>query len=56
MSVEQLRILLIETSGHVGRVGVALGGDLLARRDLDPTRRHARDLAPAIKSVLTKAG
>jgi len=52
----QPRILLIETSGRRGQVGVATGRDLVARRELDPARTHARDLAPAIKSVLGDAG
>src|SRR5438105_378654 len=42
------RLLLIETSGRVGRVGLADGPALIAERKLDATRRHARDLAPAV--------
>src|SRR4051812_15442202 len=50
------RILLIETSGRVGVVGVAEGDRALARRTLDPARRHARDLAPAVKDLLEEVG
>jgi tRNA threonylcarbamoyladenosine biosynthesis protein TsaB len=49
------RLLIIETSGAAGRVGVAHGPDLLATRTLDPSRRHARDLAPAVRDVLAAA-
>src|SRR5947209_2072097 len=52
----QQRTLLIETSGRRGQVGAASGRDLIAHRELDPARTHARDLAPAVKSVLTAAG
>ena len=47
--------LLIETSGRGGRVGLAVG-DLLLERALDPARRHARDLAPAVADLLAEAG
>ena len=47
--------LLIETSGRGGRVGLAVG-DTLRERPLDPARRHARDLAPAVQELLTEAG
>jgi tRNA threonylcarbamoyladenosine biosynthesis protein TsaB len=52
----QTRILLIETSGRRGHVGAAGGRDLIAQHELDPARTHARDLAPAIKSVLGDVG
>jgi tRNA threonylcarbamoyladenosine biosynthesis protein TsaB len=45
-------MLLIETSGRVGRVGLADERTLLAERVLDETRRHARDLTPAIADLL----
>lgn len=48
-------VLLIETSGRGGRVGLVAGG-VLRERSLDPTRRHARDLAPAVGDLLTEAG
>lgn len=46
------RLLILETSGRVGQVAVALGPDLLEVRRLDETRRHARDLAPAVAGLL----
>jgi tRNA threonylcarbamoyladenosine biosynthesis protein TsaB len=46
------RLLLIETSGRVGHVGLADGSTLLAERTLDENRRHARDLAPAVADLL----
>jgi tRNA threonylcarbamoyladenosine biosynthesis protein TsaB len=36
----------------VGQVGLALGDRLLQCRQLDETRRHARDLAPAVADLL----
>jgi tRNA threonylcarbamoyladenosine biosynthesis protein TsaB len=55
VSSSPARILLIETSGRRGAVGAAAGPELRAHHELDPARTHARDLAPAIKSVLTDA-
>lgn len=48
--------LLVETSGRGGRVGVAVGGAVVRRADLDPARRHNRDLAPTAATVLKAAG
>lgn len=48
-------LLLIETSGRGGRVGLAVGGTL-RERALDPARRHARDLAPAVADLLAEVG
>src|SRR5205085_7377236 len=50
------RVLVLETSGRSGQVALAHGDDLLAVRSLDETRRHARDLAPAVKDLLTQQG
>ncbi len=52
MADERPRLLLIETSGRVGRVGLATGTELVAERALDASRRHARDLAPAVAELL----
>jgi tRNA threonylcarbamoyladenosine biosynthesis protein TsaB len=50
------RFLLIETSGRVGRIGIAAGPNLLAGRALDEMRRHARDLAPNVADLLRDHG
>src|SRR4051794_20872764 len=56
MRADGAKLLLIETSGRVGQVGLALGPRLLAERALDATRRHARDLAPAAAELLRGQG
>jgi tRNA threonylcarbamoyladenosine biosynthesis protein TsaB len=48
--------LLIETSGRVGKVGLARGGAVARAADLDATRRHARDLAAAVDALLKAEG
>lgn len=48
--------LVIETSGRPGSVAAARGNKLLETRALDESRRHARDLAPAVADVLRAAG
>jgi tRNA threonylcarbamoyladenosine biosynthesis protein TsaB len=48
--------LLIETSGRTGQVGLARGGEVFLERSLDPSRRHARDLAPTVAELLQLAG
>jgi tRNA threonylcarbamoyladenosine biosynthesis protein TsaB len=50
------KLLILETSGRVGRVAVALGPDLGEVRTLDETRRHARDLAPAVAALCKARG
>src|SRR5262245_20889227 len=50
------RLLLLETSGRVGQVALAHGESLLGLRRLDETRRHARDLAPAVRDLLAEHG
>jgi tRNA threonylcarbamoyladenosine biosynthesis protein TsaB len=47
------RLLLLETSGRAGWVALAHGDTLRAVRRLDEARRHARDLAPAVRDMLT---
>jgi tRNA threonylcarbamoyladenosine biosynthesis protein TsaB len=56
MSDSSPLLLLIETSGRVGRVGLAEGPSLVAERSLDESRRHARDLAPAVADILGERG
>jgi tRNA threonylcarbamoyladenosine biosynthesis protein TsaB len=46
------RILSLETSGLTGSVAAAADGKVLAELQLDPQRRSAQSLAPAIKSIL----
>ena len=48
--------LLIETSGRAGKVGLARGGSVARAADLDATRRHARDLTPALDGLLRAEG
>src|SRR5207245_2582512 len=50
------RLLLLETSGRVGHVALAEGQTLRGARRLDEARRHARDLAPAVRDLLKDAG
>lgn len=48
--------LVVETSGKVGRVGVARGGAVVRAADLDAGRRHARDLTGVIHASLRAEG
>jgi tRNA threonylcarbamoyladenosine biosynthesis protein TsaB len=50
------RLLILETSDRVGRVALAEGPALLRVRTLTETRRHARDLAPAVADLLADQG
>jgi tRNA threonylcarbamoyladenosine biosynthesis protein TsaB len=50
------RILLLETSGRIGQVAVALGDGLRGLQRLDGARRHARDLAPTVRELLRAQG
>lgn len=47
--------LLIETSGQIGQVGLAAAGRIVAGQSLDPQRRHARDLAAAVESLIRQS-
>jgi tRNA threonylcarbamoyladenosine biosynthesis protein TsaB len=51
VTTSEARLLLIETSGGAGLVALAEGATVRTRR-LDQTRRHARDLAPAVRELL----
>jgi tRNA threonylcarbamoyladenosine biosynthesis protein TsaB len=44
--------LILETSGRVGQVGLARAGAVVRMVLLDDRRRHARDLAATVSSVL----
>ena len=48
--------LLIETSGRVGQVGLAVDGVIVVERRLDESRRHARDLAAVSAALLAEVG
>jgi tRNA threonylcarbamoyladenosine biosynthesis protein TsaB len=48
--------LLIETSGRVGKVGLTCAREVVRAVELDATRRHARDLATAVKTMLDGEG
>jgi tRNA threonylcarbamoyladenosine biosynthesis protein TsaB len=50
------RLLLLETSGASGWAAVALDAELCAVRQLEASRRHARDLAPAVADLLAGQG
>ena len=53
---EPQRLLLLETSVPAAHVALAEGGQLVAARRLDEARRHARDLAPAVRDLLAERG
>jgi tRNA threonylcarbamoyladenosine biosynthesis protein TsaB len=44
--------LILETSGRIGRVGLARGDSVQRSASLDDTRRHARDLALTVEWLL----
>jgi tRNA threonylcarbamoyladenosine biosynthesis protein TsaB len=48
--------LIIETSGRVGQIGLVVNGVIVAERQLDEARRHARDLAAVTAAMLTQTG
>ena len=47
------RLLILETSQRSGAVALAHGEVIVGERSFDESRRHARDLAPAIHELLT---
>ena len=46
--MEPPRIIAVETSGRCGSVALALGPDVVGRRDFSADMQHARDLLPEI--------
>jgi tRNA threonylcarbamoyladenosine biosynthesis protein TsaB len=50
------RLLILETSSQAAQVALAEGPRLLGQRRLDEARRHARDLAPAVRDLLAERG
>lgn len=56
MSSSSPRLLLLDTSGKGGFAALAQADTLLGELRLEETRRHARDLAPFIKQLLSERG
>src|SRR5262249_4022349 len=56
VSVAESRWLVLETSGKVGQVALAVDQIIRARCRLEVARRHARDLAPAVSELLAEQG
>jgi tRNA threonylcarbamoyladenosine biosynthesis protein TsaB len=54
--MDEPRLLILETSGRTGEVALARGPVIVQHRLLDQTRLHARDLAPAVASILSAEG
>lgn len=50
------KLLLIETSGALGRVGYGAGGQVVAEARLDQQRQHTRDLIPQCQALLVQLG
>lgn len=50
------RLLILETSHRLGKVALAADDAIVGARTLDESRRHARDLAPAIQALLQAQG
>ncbi|MFO0811803.1 MAG: tRNA (adenosine(37)-N6)-threonylcarbamoyltransferase complex dimerization subunit type 1 TsaB [Gemmatales bacterium] len=51
-----MRLLLLETSGTVGRLGLANDAEVLADAMLDRGQRHARDLMPRCQELFVHQG
>lgn len=51
-----MKLLLIETSGNVGHIGLADEQQLLAEATLDRAQRHARDLMPQCQTLFVQQG
>lgn len=50
------RVLILDASGRPCRVGLADGTAVISSETLDDTRRHARDLAGAVRRLLDTQG
>ena len=46
--------LVLETSGRVGKLGLARDGTIVRSRRMEETRRLARDLAPTVSELLAE--
>ncbi len=51
-----MRAILLETSSPHAEVALASAERIVRRQNLSMARQHARDLAPALKSLLTEEG
>ncbi len=51
-----MRVLALETSGMAGSLAVLEDDGLLTEIELDPTRRTAQTLAPAVRDILQQVG
>lgn len=51
----EVRLLLLETSGPVGYVGLGTGRQLAGRAKLDRSRQHTRDLMPQCQRLFAEA-
>ncbi|HTU23053.1 MAG TPA: tRNA (adenosine(37)-N6)-threonylcarbamoyltransferase complex dimerization subunit type 1 TsaB [Gemmataceae bacterium] len=55
MNIEAVpRVLILETSSRTAHVALALGDELRGVRRLEETRRHARELTPALAALLAE--
>ncbi len=54
--MDSKRYLILETSHRIGAVALASDEKIVAERALDESRRHARDLVPAIQTLLHGQG
>src|SRR4051812_44527958 len=48
------RFLILETAHHLGWVALANGARIVGTRRLEESRRHARDLVPLIRELLSE--
>lgn len=51
-----MRVLALETSGMAGSVAVLADDERLLEIELDPSRRTAQTLAPAVRNILRQIG
>ena len=51
--MQQPRLLILETSSKISQVAIARGDTILAKRDINETRRQAQDLVPTMNDLLS---
>lgn len=54
--MDNARILLMDTSGKIGAVGLATGEQVVAATHLPGVMRHAAELLPTVEKLLREAG